>query len=330
MAEREPRMELVREHDLLPPKRFPGDHRGDPGFRRDAAAEARFHALLDSAEALFGIPVLDPAALRRTVRANPRLRWVHTMAAGGGSAVRAATLTRDELDRVAFTTSAGVHARPLAEFSLLGLLAGAKNLPRLQAAQARAEWEGRWFMGQLAHLSVLVVGLGGVGREVARLLAAFGCRVVGTSRRPGVRVEGVDETVSPTDLGAAAARVDGIVVALPGTLATEGLVGAEVLAGVRPGTTLVNVGRGTVVDEPALVAALRDGRIGYAALDVTAREPLPADTPLWTMPNVLLSPHTAALDTEEDRRIARLFAENAGLLVEGRPLRNRVDTVEFY
>jgi hypothetical protein len=190
MAEREPRMELVREHDLLPPKRFPGDHRGDPGFRRDAAAEARFHALLDSAEALFGIPDLDPAALRRTVRANPRLRWVHTMAAGGGSAVRAATLTRDELDRVAFTTSAGVHARPLAEFSLLGLLAGAKNLPRLQAAQARAEWEGRRFMGQLAHRSVLVVGLGGVGREVARLLAAFGCRVVGTSRRPGVRVEG--------------------------------------------------------------------------------------------------------------------------------------------
>jgi len=90
------------------------------------------------------------------------------------------------------------------------------------------------------------------------------------------------------------------------------------------------VGRGTVVDEPALVAALRDGRIGYAALEVTAREPLPADSPLWTMPNVLLSPHTAALDTEEDRRIARLFAENAGLLVEGRPLRNRVDTVEFY
>jgi phosphoglycerate dehydrogenase-like enzyme len=124
--------------------------------------------------------------------------------------------------------------------------------------------------------------------------------------------------------------VDGIVVTLPGTSATEKLVGAEVLGAVRPGTTLVNVGRGTVIDEDALVSALGDGRIGFAALDVFAAEPLDPASPLWDLPNVLISPHTATLTAAEERRIAELFADNAGRLLDGRPLRNVVSTVEFY
>jgi phosphoglycerate dehydrogenase-like enzyme len=117
---------------------------------------------------------------------------------------------------------------------------------------------------------------------------------------------------------------------LPGTPATEKLVSAAVLDAVRPGTTLVSVGRGTVIDEDALVGALRDGRVGFAALDVFAVEPLAEDSPLWDLPNVLVSPHTAALDEAEDRRIAELFVENARRLLDGEPLRNVVDTVEFY
>ena len=326
---REPRIVLVRDQELLPPMRHAADFSGDPSFSRTPEQQRRFESLVDGADALYGIPDVDPAALRRAVEANPALRWVHTMAAGGGSQVEAAGLTDEQLHRVAFTTSAGVHGGPLAEFAVLGLLAGAKGLPRLLAQQARHEWSGRWAMGQLGEQSVLVVGLGGIGREVARRLSAFGTHVIGTSRR-GEPVHGVAELVHPDELADAAARVDGIVVTLPGTASTEGLVGAKVLAAVRPGVTLVSVGRGTVVDEDELVAALRDGRLGFAALDVFAREPLDPSSPLWDLPNVLVSPHTAALDPAEERRIAELFADNAGRLLDGRPLRNRVDTVEFY
>jgi phosphoglycerate dehydrogenase-like enzyme len=329
LTELEPRLDLRYEPDLLPPMRHPADFEGDPAFRRSPADQERFTKLLDDAEALYGIPDLDPAALRRTVRANPRLRWVHTMAAGGGAQVRAANLEPDELARIVFTTSAGVHALPLAEFALFGLLAGAKTLPRLRAQQQRHEWTGRWTMRQLAEQTVLVAGLGGIGRRVVSLLAALDARVIGVSRHP-VELPGLHRVVHPDDLVAVAGEVDAVVTTLPGTDATTGLFGGAFFTALRPGATVVNVGRGTVIDEPALVAALRTGQVGFAALDVFAAEPLPVDSPLWDLPNVLVSPHTAALSAHEDRRIAEVFAANATRLLDGEELLNRVDVKEFY
>lgn len=329
LQQREPRVQLLWEPDLLPPMRHPADFGGDPSFHRTPEQQQRFESLIDSADALYGVPDLAASALARAVRANPALRWVHTMAAGGGGTVKEAQLTTAELERVAFTTSAGVHGGPLAEFALFGLLAGAKDLPRLQHDQHARQWPGRWGMGQLAEQTVLVLGLGGIGAEVARLLKAFGAHVIGTSRheRP---VPHVDELVRPSEIAAVASRVDAVVVALPGTAATEGMLGREFLEAARSGLIVVNVGRGTVIDEGALIAALDDGRVGFAALDVTAVEPLPQESPLWNHPRVLISPHTAALTTGEERRIAELFADNATRLLDGRPLRNRVDTVDFY
>ncbi|MPV37529.1 D-2-hydroxyacid dehydrogenase [Georgenia subflava] len=325
----EPRIDLVVDQDLLPPMRFPGDHDGDPAFTRSPEQQARFEELVDSADVLYGIPDTNPADLTRTVRANPRLRWVHTMAAGGGGQVKAAGLTSAELDRVVFSTSAGAHAATLAEFALFGVLAGAKDLPKLQAHQARKEWAPRWAMRQLSEMTVLVVGLGSIGRATVAKLSALGAKVVGTSRRD-VDVPGLSAVVHPDDLAAAAAEADAIVSTLPGTDATHQMISADVLAAVRPGTIFVSVGRGTVVDEQALVSALEDGRIGFAALDVFYTEPLPSDSPLWQLPNVVVAPHTAALNDAEDRLIAELFVENAGRLLDGRPLLNVVDTVEFY
>jgi phosphoglycerate dehydrogenase-like enzyme len=325
----EPRVELLRDASLVAPMRWPADFSGDPGFRRTAEQQRRFVELLDGADALYGIPDVDSAALARTVRANAGLRWVHTMAAGGGGQVKAAGLSAEELERVAFTTSAGVHGGPLAEFAVFGVLAGAKDLPRLIAQQRDREWSGRWAMGQVADQTVLVLGLGGIGSVVARRLKDLGATVLGVSRRD-VEVDGVDRVVHPDDIVAEAPGLDAVVNTLPGTSATEHLLGAEFFAALSGGATVVNVGRGTVIDETALVEALDAGRAGFAALDVFEVEPLPEASPLWGHPNVLVSPHTAALDAAEERRIAELFADNAGRLLDGRPLRNRVDTVEFY
>lgn len=326
---REPRIDFVSDQSLLPPMRWPGDHSGDPSFSRTPAQQAAFDGLVDSADALYGVPDETPAELSRTALANPALRWVHTMPAGGGGQVKGAGLSAEQLRRIAFTTSAGVHAEPLAEYSVFGLLAGAKTLPRLLDQQANGVWSGRWTMGLISEQRILIVGLGSIGRATAKKLKALGAHVIGTSRRPDA-VEFVDEIIHPDRLAETVGSVDGIVVTLPGTAATEGLVGASVLAAVKPGVTFVSVGRGTVIDERALESALSDGRIGFAALDVFAAEPLAADSPLWTDPRVLISPHTAALNPAEDRLIAELFARNATRLLDSGPLINRVDTVEFY
>lgn len=329
ITRREPRIDLLSDQELLPPMRWPADFSGDPNFRRTLEQQQRFEELIHSAEALYGIPDVQPCTLARAVRANPRLRWVHTMAAGGGAQVRAAGLTVDELDRVQFTTSAGVHGSPLAEFAVFGVLAGAKQLPRLHADQHQRHWPGRWTMAQVSQQTVLVAGLGGIGSQVAAKLSALGARVIGTSRR-AVDPPGVDEIISPDQIVSVIHRVDAIVNTLPETNATAGLIGQPVFDAAHDGLIVVNVGRGTVIDEPALIAALHHGRVGFAALDVFAVEPLPVDNPLWSMNNVLISPHTAALSHQEDRLIAELFADNATRILDGQPLHNIVDTVEFY
>jgi len=328
LVEREPRIELVVDQRLLPPMRWPGDHEGDPDFTRTPEQQAAFDALLDSAEALYGIPDTDPAKLARTVAANPRLRWVHTMAAGGGGQIKAARLAQADLDRIAWSTSAGPHSGPLAEFAVFGVLAGAKDLPRLLALKADRAWPTRWAMKQVYEMTVVVVGLGSIGRAIATRFTALGARVVGVNR--SVKKADVAELYTTDRIVEACAGADAIVLALPGTAATEGLVGAETLDAAQRGVIVANVGRGTSLDEEALISRLQSGQVGFAALDVTAVEPLPADSPLWSMENVLISPHTAALNDGEDRAIAELFAENARRLLDDEPLINAVDTVEFY
>jgi len=329
IEELEPRLEVIRDHSLMAPMRGPADWSGDPDHTRTTSEQQAFDDLVDSADVLFGIPDVDAAALARTVSANPRLRWVMTTAAGGGASVKAAGLDRADLDRIVFTTSAGVHGGPLAEFAVFGVLAGAKNLPRLVTDQRSRTWPDRWEMRQLDEMTVLVVGLGGIGAECARRFHALGARVWGTTRS-GEPVAGVDRLVPLDELVDAVAEVDAIVVTLPGTAQTRHLIGADVFDAVKPGAIITNVGRGTVIDESALLGALDDGRVSFAALDVFEQEPLDDASPLWAHPNVLVSPHTAALSSKEEERIARRFAENAARLLDGEPMTAVVDTVEFY
>ena len=331
IGDADPRVEVLWEPDLLPPARYPGDHHGDPAFQRDEDGEARWRAMLDRAEVLFGIPGDSTDGLAEVVTGAPRLRWVHATSAGAGEQVRRANLSPEALARVAITTSSGVHAVPLAEFAILGLLAVAKELPRLLADQRARAWpEVRRPLRELRGQTLFLVGLGEIGREVASLGKALGMRTVGFRRTGGPPPEGVDEVHGPGRLAELAGRADAMVVSLPLTDQTAGLVDRATIERLPPSCIFVNVGRGGVVDEPALVDALRDRRIAGAALDVFASEPLPPASPLWTLPNVLVAPHAAALSARENERIVELFTDNLRRHLDGRPLRNRVEPGVFY
>lgn len=326
----EPRAEVMRDQSLYPPMRFAADHFGDPDFTRTEEQQQRFEQMLDEADVIYGVPDMNPKALARVAETNPNLKWVQTMPAGGGAQVKGANLTDEQLERITFTTSAGVHGGPLAEFAVFGVFAGAKNLPRLAQDQKEHFWPtNRWEMKQVSDMTVLILGLGGIGKETAAKFKALGSTVWGTSRS-GKPVDNVDRIIALDELGGAVADVDAIIVTLPGTEKTEGLVNADIFAAAKDGVIVVNVGRGTVIDEDALTNALNTDKVGFAALDVTAVEPLPAESVLWEHPNVLISPHTAALSDQESRRITELFIKNLTAFIDGKPMLNVVDTVDFY
>lgn len=323
------RVTVNYEPDLLPPTRYPNDHRGVDEFTRTPEDERRFWEMIAAGEVLFGIPGDSPEGLAEAVSVGTKLRWVQATSAGAGEQVGSAGLSADDLRRVTVTSAAGVHAGPLAEFAMLGLLAFAKGLPRLLADQRARRW-GHYPVEELSGRTLLIVGLGHIGAEVGRLAEAFGMRVIGLNRTGAGDWPHVDELARIDALDDWLPRADAIVISLPLTDATRGLIGAGAIARIKPDATLVNVGRGAVVDEDALVEALRDGRLAGAALDVVATEPLGEDSPLWELPNVLLSPHTAGLSVRENERIVALFAENLRRYLRGEELRNRVDPEWLY
>jgi phosphoglycerate dehydrogenase-like enzyme len=317
------------EPDLLPPARYPSDHRGDPDFTRSAADETRWQQLLADADAMYGFPRDTPEGLAAVVHGCPRLRFVQGTAAGTGEQVDAAGLTDDDLDRVAVTTAVGVHGGPLAEFAILGLLAFTRDLRRIQSDQAARRWT-HYATDDLEGKRIVVLGTGEIGAQVARVAKALGMETFGVNSSGGTPTEPFDELHASADLANVVAGANALVVTVPLTKQTSGMVDAEILASLADNAVVVNIGRGAVIDEPALITALKSGRLAGAALDVTTTEPLPDDSPLWTMPNVLLSPHTAALSRLENARIVDIFIDNLARLREGRELRNRVTSSRRY
>jgi phosphoglycerate dehydrogenase-like enzyme len=317
------RLDVLFDPGLLPPLRFPCDHRGIVGFVRTDEQERRWQAMLGRAEVLFGLPGDSATGLAEVVRANADLRWVQATAGGAGEQVASAGLSEEELVRVRVTSASGVHVGPLAEFALFGLLAMSKGLPRLLADTTARSWE-HYPMGELAGRTVLVVGLGSIGTEVARLAKAFGMRVIAVNRSGRADVTRVDEVRPSRFLGDLLPVAHAVVLTLPLTEQTRGMIDAQAISRMRTDAILVNVGRGGVVDEEALVQALTGGRLAGAVLDVFSIEPLPADSPLWRLSNVLISPHTAGLSVHENERIVALFRENLRRYLRGDDLIGRV------
>ena len=325
-----PECEIVSAPDLQPPARYPGDWPGDPNFTRTAEQQQRYEELLATADALFAVPDESGTLLGKIVEKNDKLRWVHTTAAGGGAQIKRANISPERLETFTATTSAGVHGRTLTEYALFGVLAGAKDLPRIQEDQRNSHWpEPRWTMRALADMTVLVLGLGGIGSRTAAVFSAVGARVWGASRS-GRAVDGLDRVIPMDELHGALGEVDALVVTLPGTSATRHLVDTEFLDALKDDAVVVNVGRGSVIDEAALVEVLDRGKISFAALDVTEREPLAPESPLWRHEKVMITPHNAALSNKEPERVVDLFIENAKAWLAGEEMKNVVDKVHFY
>ncbi len=288
------RLDVRFDPDLLPPLRFPCDHRGVESFRRTADQEARWHAMLEAADVMFGVPKDSAEGLADAVRTNRGLRWVQATTTDVAEQVRAAGLSTEERNRLLITRAGGVHVGPLAEFAIFGLLAFTKGLPRLLADQTARRWD-HYAMAELDGATVLIVGLGAIGSEVARLAKALHMRVIAVNRTGHTDSPYVDEARPARFLGDLLPVAQGVVLALSLTDQTRGMINAVAISRMRTGAVLVNVGSGGVVDESALVQALTQGRLAGAALDVVATEPLAADSALWDLPNVLISPHTAGL-----------------------------------
>ena len=306
---------VIHEPELVGIPRYVADHVGTP---RPLTAEQRerWAGHLRSADILFDF---DRSGAAELPVSAPRLRWVQATSSGIGEFLKRTGLDKSE---IMFTTAAGVHSRPLTEFTLLGLLYFFRDVPQLEAMKARKHWE-RYTVEGLEGKRVLVVGLGAVGREVARQCASFGMDVWGTRRRPGGELpEGVTRWVDQSEIRKALPDVDALVLACPLTPETKLLIGAPEIAALKKGAVLVNIARGGVIDEPALIAALTSGRMKGAALDVFATEPLPQDNPLWNLPNVIFSPHSASTVHAENRRIVDLFLDNLQRYRDGRPLHN--------
>jgi glyoxylate/hydroxypyruvate reductase len=319
----DPRVSVLYEPDLLPVARYPSDHAGVP--RALSAAELdRWVLLRRQADVSLDFDWQAPAEMARNC---PRLRWVQATSAGIGEFLGRTGLARTSL---VFTTASGVHGTPLAEFALLGLAYFAKGMPQLARWQDQHHWE-RYAGRQVAGSRVLLVGLGGVGRAVARLLSVAGVEVVGAGRTLRDRdVPGVIAYIEPDQVGQALPEVDALVLACPLTEQTRHLIGERELRLMRPGAVVVNISRGQVIDEDALIDALRGNHLGGACLDVFATEPLPASSPLWEMDNVIISPHSASTVAAENGLLTDLFTDNLRRWLDGQPLRNVYDRVVGY
>lgn len=307
---------VVYRPDLVPPPRYTCDHVGDPSFRRTPEQEAEWRGILRDAEITWDFPESGddgPTTL------TPGLKWIQGTSAGVGARVR--RLGLHDRPEVWVTTASGVHARPLAEYVFGALLAHAKHAQKLAEDQRRHRWE-RFTPDVLDGKTMVLVGPGRIGREVARVAKTFGMTVLALARDsdPARAADlGVDEVFTRDRFHAMLGRADVVVLSAPQTPETDDIMDGAAFAALKPGAVFVNIGRGTLVDEDALLAALHDGRVAHAVLDVFRQEPLPADSPFWDEPDVRISPHSVANASNEYDKIASIFIANLARYAAGQP-----------
>jgi phosphoglycerate dehydrogenase-like enzyme len=321
------RLKILYRPDLVPPPRWEGDHNGPEDWERTPREEEEFLGILGEAEVLYDFPRGHVRDLTEVAR---KLRWVQGSMAGAGEVARAAGLVGTD---VVVTTASGIYSGPLAEFVLMGMLQHAKGLDLLREDKATKTWR-QGTTGTLERKTLCVVGTGSIGRAIADRARPFGMHVVGVKR--AIREDDAawasfDELHATQNLPEALAGADFVALTLPGTPETERLLDRETIATIKPGAFFANVGRGTVVEEAALVEALRGGHLSGAALDVFEVEPLPEESPLWEMENVIISAHTTDVVPELiNAAQTDLFCENLRRFLAGEVLVNVLDKRLLY
>ena len=311
-----------------------------PSESERAAVAKGLHTAFDHAEVVFGFwgtelhfALIDAASMGgdvpvKTIReAAPRLKWIQLTSAGADRLLNSGFVEQG----ITVTTVSGLHATPIGEFIVGAMLQWAKGAPRTMRAQLKHEWT-RFAPTELYGKTVGIVGIGHIGAEAARLAKAFGCRVIATKRsatEPSTE-EFADEILPSTELPRVLAESDYIVLCVPLTNDTRGLIGERELRMMKPTACLINIARGAVIVESALIDALRDGTIAGAALDVFEQEPLPADSPLWDFENLILTPHISGGTENYNRRATEIFAANLRRYLDSAPLENVVDPARGY
>jgi phosphoglycerate dehydrogenase-like enzyme len=300
----------------------------EPREETEEEASASLTSILAEAEVLFTSTVIPPDI----AGSAPKLRWVQITAAGVEG------LLDSEFARsgVTLTSASGIHAVPIGEYVMGTMLAFAKGLPAAMRAQADRTW--RPYLAEELHgKTVGILGLGAIGGYVAKLTKADGMRVLAIRRSIRRRTAGqkagianVDELLPPSDLPYLLSQADYVVIAVPLTSESRGLIGEPELRSMRPTARLINISRGAVIDETALVRALKEGWIAGAALDVFEQEPLPPESELWGMDNVILTPHISGGTPVYMERAVELFCDNLRRYLAGEPLRNAVDLKRGY
>jgi len=261
---------------------------------------------------------------RSMVLGNSCLKWLHL----GGTGIDRLLPLRDLAPHVVLTHTPGLNPAMMADFTLCAMLMLVWDFPRLMKNQLARRWE-RWQVDRMTAKTVVVVGLGNIGRAVAARSRALGMRVLGVKRSPHP-VPDVDRVVGQEDLLEFLGQADFVVLAVPLTSRTRGLIGPSEIRAMKKTAFLINVSRGAVVQEPALVEALREGRIAGAALDVFDSEPLPVDNELWCLPNVILSPHISGMSKDYQQRADDLFCTNLERYLSQRPLLHLIDrSIEY-
>jgi phosphoglycerate dehydrogenase-like enzyme len=301
-----------------------------PGEVRFVSDRDQFDRLLVDAEVVCAFQAPEDILTRAR-----KLRWFQFPGAGVDNLVGTGLLNTG--CPVVVTSAAGIHAIPISEYVFGSMLMFARHFKDMERMQQQHNWAygSRWnaLRGtELSGKTLGIVGLGGIGRRIAQLGRGFGMRVLGLSRsaREDASDPDVDKLYPPSGLRELLGLCDYVVLAVPLTAETERLIGEHELLAMRPTAYLVNISRGRVVDEQALIRALTGGWIAGAGLDVTVEEPLPPDSPLWDMPNVILTPHMSGLTDQYSARLADIFTDNLRRYRAGKPLQHVVDVSKGY
>ena len=294
---------------------FPDDHvvgiADEKGLSEEADAEVAFGGN-------------NPRRVRQLLDATPNLRWYHTVSAG------VENMPFPELAKrgIVLTNNSGSYDIQIAEHLMAFVFAASRQLHRYRDRQIAREWKDEE-QQELRDATIVVYGMGSIGGEIARLASAVGMRVIGVRRRATPQ-PGVSRVVPPERLSDVVGEADYLAIAAPLTAETKGAISRDVIARMKPTAWLLNIARGAIVDETALIDALREKRIAGAGLDVFVTEPLPPESPFWTLENVIMTPHRSGDSPRVEERTLALFGENLRRYKAGEPLLNRVDYTAGY